>query len=158
MVRLIVNLPKADTGVASPLSQVGPLQALPSNDLYMSTLLWSYHILTSRNLQTDDSEMDYEIARHLTVLRCSLCVSGRPGPQYAFQPVMHAATYASALKGVSQSCCPHQLSAAAPEFVPHSARALQDFHPLISSRWCSLPTSSTPFYKGCRFVKPGWLS
>ena len=60
--------------------------------------------------------------------------SGRLGPQYTFQAGTHAASYASALNGVSQSCAPRQLSPAAPEFVPHSARTLQDLHPLINSR------------------------
>ena len=55
-------------------------------------------------------------------------------PQYAFQPAMHAPTYASALKGAAQSCSPQQLSAAAPEFIPRSAQLLQDFQPLMQSR------------------------
>ena len=129
-----VNLPTADTGVASPHNQVGPSQALTSKDLYRGTLLCLYNPLTSQILQRDDCEID---VRQYGTEQCSavnLVPSGRSGPQYAFQPAMHAATYASALNGVSQSCAPRQLSAAAPEFVPHSARALQDLHPLISSR------------------------
>lgn len=55
-------------------------------------------------------------------------------PQYAFQPAMHAPTYASALKGAAQSRSPQQLSAAAPEFIPRSAQLLQDFQPLMQSR------------------------
>ena len=60
--------------------------------------------------------------------------TGRMGPQYVFHPGTHVSSYAAALNGVSQSCGPCQLSPAAPEFVPHSARALQDLHPLINSR------------------------
>jgi len=65
--------------------------------------------------------------------QCAKC-AGRMAPQYALQPVMHTASYASALKGPCQPCVPRQLSAAAPEFIPYNARPLQDVQPLMSAR------------------------
>lgn len=64
----------------------------------------------------------------------SAVLEGRLGPQYAFQPIMHAVTYASALKSATQPRAPRQLNATAPEFIPHSARPLQDLQPLMTSR------------------------
>ena len=47
---------------------------------------------------------------------------------------MHAASYASALKGSSHARGPQQLRATAPEFIPHSARPLQDVQPVFTGR------------------------
>ena len=48
---------------------------------------------------------------------------------------MHAASYATALKGSCHARGPQQLRAAAPEFVPHSARPLQDVQPVFTGRY-----------------------
>ena len=50
---------------------------------------------------------------------------------------MHAASYASALKGSCHARGPQQLRATAPEFVPHSARPLQDVQPVFTGRYAA---------------------
>ena len=50
---------------------------------------------------------------------------------------MHAASYASALEGSCHARGPQQLRATAPEFIPHSARPLQDVQPVFTRRYAA---------------------